>query len=58
MEAVAAGAAIGSFLVLRLVCFLAPVVLCHRASKLGESFEAEVKWLSLSLKLKTGPSDR
>lgn len=47
-------AAIGFYFALRLLCFLAAIVLCLRASQRGTEFEAQVKSLSLTLMLRTG----
>jgi hypothetical protein len=47
--------AIGAYLLLRLLCYLGAIVLCHLASRRGSEFEAEVRSLALTLSLRTGP---
>jgi hypothetical protein len=54
MGAVAATwAAFGSWILLRFFVYTAVVLLCRKALRQGQPFEAEVGW-ALALKLKTG----
>jgi hypothetical protein len=54
---VAAEAAIWLVLILSLLCYPVAIVLCLRASRRGTEFEATVQFLSLTLKLRTGPAN-